>query len=55
MLTTAPIMLIESKLATTDATLALWFVGREFCLWELSQRPSRRVAAVFWLLLALES
>jgi 4-amino-4-deoxy-L-arabinose transferase-like glycosyltransferase len=50
---TAPIMLIESKLATTDATLAFWFVGGQFCLWELSQRPSRRVAAVFWLLLAL--
>ena len=52
-LATAPIMLIESKLATTDATLALWFVGGQFCLWELNQRPSRRVAAVFWLLLAL--
>jgi 4-amino-4-deoxy-L-arabinose transferase-like glycosyltransferase len=52
-LATAPIMLIESKLATTDATLAFWFVGGQFCLWELSQRPSRRVAAVFWLLLAL--
>ena len=45
-LATAPIMLIESKLATTDATLAFWFVGGQFCLWELSQRPSRRVAAV---------
>jgi 4-amino-4-deoxy-L-arabinose transferase-like glycosyltransferase len=52
-LATAPIMLIESKLATTDATLAFWFVGGQFCLWELSQRPSRRAAAVFWLLLAL--
>jgi 4-amino-4-deoxy-L-arabinose transferase-like glycosyltransferase len=52
-LATAPIMLIESKLATTDATLALWFVGGQFCLWEINQRPSRRLAAVFWLLLAL--
>ena len=52
-LATAPIMLIESKLATTDATLALWFIAGQFCLWELNQRPSRRVAAVFWLLLAL--
>jgi 4-amino-4-deoxy-L-arabinose transferase-like glycosyltransferase len=52
-LATAPIMLIESKLATTDATLAFWFVGGQFCLWELSQRPSRRIATVFWLLVAL--
>jgi 4-amino-4-deoxy-L-arabinose transferase-like glycosyltransferase len=52
-LAVAPIMLVESKLATTDATLAFWFVGGQFCLWELSRRPSRRVAAVFWLLLAL--
>jgi 4-amino-4-deoxy-L-arabinose transferase-like glycosyltransferase len=53
LLATAPIMLIESKLATTDATLACWFVGGQFCLWELSRRPSRRLAAVFWILLAL--
>ncbi len=52
-LATAPIMMIESKLATTDATLAFWFVAGQFCLWELNQRPSRRVAALFWLLLAL--
>jgi 4-amino-4-deoxy-L-arabinose transferase-like glycosyltransferase len=52
-LATAPIMLIESKLATTDATLALWFVGGQFCLWELSRRPSRWLAALFWVLLAL--
>jgi 4-amino-4-deoxy-L-arabinose transferase-like glycosyltransferase len=52
-LATAPIMLVESKLATTDATLTFWFVGGQFCLWELCRRPSRRIAAVFWLLLAL--
>jgi 4-amino-4-deoxy-L-arabinose transferase-like glycosyltransferase len=52
-LATAPIMGVESRLATTDATLALWFVGGQFCLWELSRRPSRWLAALFWLLLAL--
>lgn len=53
MLTTAPIMVIESKLATTDATLALFLVGSQFCLWELSRHDSRRLAAAFWVLLAL--
>ena len=43
MLATAPIMVVESKLATTDATLTLWLVGCQFCLWELARRPSRRV------------
>ncbi len=41
MLATAPIMIAESKLATIDATLTLVLVGCQFCLWELSQRPSR--------------
>ncbi len=53
MLTTAPIMVIESKLATTDATLALFLVGSQFCLWELSKRPSKRLAALFWVLMGL--
>jgi 4-amino-4-deoxy-L-arabinose transferase-like glycosyltransferase len=53
MLTTAPVMVIESKLATTDATLALLLTGGQFCLWELSRRPSRRLAAAFWVLMAL--
>ncbi len=52
-LATAPIMMVESKLATTDATLAFWLVGGMFCLWELSRRPSRRLALLFWVLLAL--
>lgn len=52
-LTTAPIMVAESKLATTDATLTLWLVGVQACLWSLAQRPSRRTAAAFWVLLAL--
>ena len=53
MLATAPIMVTESKLATTDATLTFWLVGAQFCLWELAQRPSRRLAAAFWTLMAL--
>ncbi len=53
MLATSPIMVIESKLATTDATLALCFVAAQYCLWELSQRPSKRMAAGFWLSVSL--
>jgi 4-amino-4-deoxy-L-arabinose transferase-like glycosyltransferase len=53
MLTTAPIMVVESKLATTDATLTLFLVAGQFCLWELSRRDARWVAASFWLLMGL--
>ena len=53
MLATSPIMVIESKLATTDATLAMLLVAAQFCLWELSQRPSRRLAAAFWIAIGL--
>jgi 4-amino-4-deoxy-L-arabinose transferase-like glycosyltransferase len=53
MLATAPIMIIESKLATTDATLALLLVGCQCCLWELGRAESPRVAGAFWVLLAL--
>src|SRR4029079_5512582 len=35
------------------ATLAFFVVGCQFALWELSLRPSRRAAAVFWLFLGL--
>jgi 4-amino-4-deoxy-L-arabinose transferase-like glycosyltransferase len=52
-LATAPIAIAESKLATTDATLALWLVGCQSCLWVLGQRPSRTAAAIFWMLLSL--
>ena len=45
---TAPIVVAESKLATTDATLALWLLGCQSCLWVLSKRPSRLAAALFW-------
>jgi 4-amino-4-deoxy-L-arabinose transferase-like glycosyltransferase len=53
MLATAPIVVAESKLATTDATLALFVVAGQACLWELSRRPSRGLAAAFWVLMAL--
>ncbi len=53
MYTTAPIVITEAKLATTDATLAMFLVAAQLCLWELSQRDSRRLAATFWILLAL--
>jgi hypothetical protein len=52
-LATAPIMVVESKLATTDACLALWVVLCQAALWELSRGPSRALAGVFWISLAL--
>jgi 4-amino-4-deoxy-L-arabinose transferase-like glycosyltransferase len=52
-LATAPIVVINSKLATTDATLALFLIACQFSLWELSRGPSPRAAAVFWTCLAL--
>jgi 4-amino-4-deoxy-L-arabinose transferase-like glycosyltransferase len=52
-LATAPIAVAEAKLATTDATLALWLLGSQFCLWELGRRPSRAAAGLFWVFLSL--
>jgi 4-amino-4-deoxy-L-arabinose transferase-like glycosyltransferase len=52
-LATAPIMVVESKLATTDATLTFFLVACQFCLWELARAPSGRLAALFWVGLAL--
>jgi 4-amino-4-deoxy-L-arabinose transferase-like glycosyltransferase len=52
-LATAPIAVAESKLATTDATLALWLLGCQACLWALGQRRSRLAAALFWIFLSL--
>jgi 4-amino-4-deoxy-L-arabinose transferase-like glycosyltransferase len=50
---TAPIAVAESKLATTDATLALWLFGCQACLWVLGRRASHTAAALFWLFLSL--
>jgi 4-amino-4-deoxy-L-arabinose transferase-like glycosyltransferase len=53
MLATAPIVVAESKLATTDATLMALVVACQFALWELARAPSRWAAGVFWVALAL--
>ncbi len=53
MLATAPIVVVESKLATTDATLAFFVVAGMACLWRLSKSPSAWVAAGFWTSMAL--
>jgi 4-amino-4-deoxy-L-arabinose transferase-like glycosyltransferase len=50
---TAPLVFAESKLATTDATLALCLLGCQACLWVLHKGPSTRAAAAFWILLSL--
>lgn len=53
MLASAPIFVVESKLATTDATLTFFLVLCQFGLWELNRGPSKRWAAAFWVALAL--
>ena len=45
---TAPIMVAESKLATTDATLCLLVVIGQAALWRLSRGESRPAAAALW-------
>jgi 4-amino-4-deoxy-L-arabinose transferase-like glycosyltransferase len=52
-LASVPIMVAESKLATTDATLACLVVAAQGCLWGLARRDSRAFAAGFWLSMAL--
>jgi 4-amino-4-deoxy-L-arabinose transferase-like glycosyltransferase len=52
-LASVPIMVAESKLATTDATLACLVVAAQGCLWGLARRDSRGFALGFWLALAL--
>ena len=52
-LATAPIVVVESKLATTDATLAFFVVAGQFCLWRLAKSPSAWAAAGFWAAMAL--
>ena len=52
-LASAPIMVIESRFATTDAVLAFFLVLAQACLWTLNQGPSRRAAAGFWAAMAL--
>ncbi|HEU5115358.1 MAG TPA: phospholipid carrier-dependent glycosyltransferase, partial [Isosphaeraceae bacterium] len=52
-LASAPIMIAESKLATTDAVLMLTITLGFSALWELEQRESKRWAVIFWVALAL--
>ena len=52
-LATAPIMVAESKLSTTDATLTFFLVGSWIALWELGRKASTVWALVFWTSLAL--
>jgi 4-amino-4-deoxy-L-arabinose transferase-like glycosyltransferase len=51
-MTSAPLVIIESKLATTDAPLAFFLTLTAWSVWELVQRRSARWAAVFWVSLA---
>jgi 4-amino-4-deoxy-L-arabinose transferase-like glycosyltransferase len=53
MLATAPIVVAESKMATTDATLTFFLVSCWWAVWELSKRESRFWVGVFWVGLAL--
>ncbi|WP_165067846.1 ArnT family glycosyltransferase [Paludisphaera rhizosphaerae] len=52
-LATMPLMMAESKLSTTDATLAFFYIGCQIALWELWARPSRGAAATFWTMMGL--
>ncbi|MFO0956903.1 MAG: glycosyltransferase family 39 protein [Isosphaeraceae bacterium] len=51
-LASAPIVIIEAKLATTDATLACILVAAQSLLWRLSRRDSPGSAMGFWALMA---
>ncbi|WP_148596828.1 ArnT family glycosyltransferase [Aquisphaera giovannonii] len=53
MMAVAPIVVAESKLATTDSLLAFFLVGAQACLLTLSEGPSRRAAMLFWACLGL--
>jgi len=52
-LATAPIVVIESKLATTDATLTWLIVAAQSCLWGLGKRDKLVYAVSFWVALGL--
>ena len=52
-LATAPIVVANSKLATTDACLAMFVLGCQFALWTLSRKPSTFAALAFWTCLAM--
>ena len=52
-LAVTPIMIAESKLATTDATLALLIVAAQCGLWALGQRDRPVYAVGFWTAMGL--
>ena len=52
-LATAPIMVAESKLATTDATLAALIVAAQGMIWALGKRDRVIYAVGFWVALGL--
>src|SRR5262249_47509392 len=52
-LATAPIVVADAKLWRAAAPLLVFVVGCQYCLWELSHRSSRKLAALFWSLLGL--
>lgn len=52
-LATAPLMAVESKMSTIDATLTCLLMGCQVLLWRLIRGPSLGAALGFWALLAL--
>lgn len=54
MLAVAPFMVIESKLATTDAVLTALLTAAMSCIWELHKTgPSWRWSLLFWCLIGM--
>jgi 4-amino-4-deoxy-L-arabinose transferase-like glycosyltransferase len=51
--TTAPLTIVESRMATTDAVLNLLTLGMLACVAGLYQSPNRWLARLFWLLAGL--
>lgn len=49
----APIVVAEAKLATTDSALFFFLTACQMAVWELGQQPSRFWAGAFWLSLSM--
>lgn len=50
---TAPLTIVESRMATTDAVLNLFTLGMLTCVAGLYQSPNRWLARLFWLMAGL--
>jgi len=50
---TAPAVVLQAKIATTDALVALEILAALACLWELARRPSPVLAMTFWSVIGL--